>query len=558
MLNRYSGKSRGELYKITQDLKNKNQWNPIDAHEIDKAYQETEIGVSSGELGSYRQAREQAFARETPEFQETINDLRFIDLEQEEKGQRMAGEQLDNNLEALITKARGSLQAEADGYVKLGEDGFDNYGEKQALAEQDKRIRLADEERYGGERPYLASKFNSSDSGSITAEQKRNRMLIMEGKLPTATSLPYDSFKGNEIRPEYEGIAGNFDETSEARIQTRVGEQLDPLLDIDDLQEGEIANTLERNGGITEYLSPDGYNKLYKDWKTSVNKENNNWRTDTSPLVFNQFLSEYYGQQALKVAGMRAPVDGLRSNIVIDAGPNHKSSTLRTKRLLEMSNSMLNPEIQNAADFRWIDKDANVVIGDNQSRLIRPGIEPTIPMNIFKASKFKDNDKQEFKGNLIQALNTVKANNTNGTLDDALKLMNTNNQLGKVRRTTDQVKRQGGTRAGKITSSGAFMGSANDGHIGKQYRMDKVLYGLLNASRPNNALGIPVDYQMLDTNDARRALVDDPSIIKDVQIKNGIGKGEIIATLDNLRKAGAIKSLLNKSDLGQMIQPYSL
>ena len=91
MRNRYSGKSRSELYKITQDLKNKNQWNPIDAHEIDKAYQETEIGVSPGELGSYRQAREQAFARETPEFQETINDLRFIDLEQEEKAQRMAG-----------------------------------------------------------------------------------------------------------------------------------------------------------------------------------------------------------------------------------------------------------------------------------------------------------------------------------------------------------------------------------------------------------------------------------------------------------------------------------
>ena len=45
-----------------------------------------------------------------------------------------------------------------------------------------------------------------------------------------------------------------------------------------------------------------------------------------------------------------------------------QARTLRTKRLLELSNSILSPEIANAADFRWIDPKGNLVVGDSQAR----------------------------------------------------------------------------------------------------------------------------------------------------------------------------------------------
>ena len=216
-------------------------------------------------------------------------------------------EQLDNNLEALIIKAKGSLQAEADGYIKLGDNGFNNYGEDEALAEQALRIKTADIERYG-KLPY-SNAYSNGNSDSVTAEQKRNRMLIMEGKLPQDNELPYDSFRGKDVNNSVEGIAGNFDKTSEARIQRTAGAVNDPLLDIDNMtiNDGENTSILERKGGMTEYLSEGGFNQLYGEWKDILDKENRNGRNlypvKTDKYTFNNFLSDILWTASVENSG---------------------------------------------------------------------------------------------------------------------------------------------------------------------------------------------------------------------------------------------------------------
>ena len=563
MLNRYSGKSRGELYKITKDLKNKNQWNPIDAHEIDKAYQETEVGVAPGELASYTQAREQAFARETPEFQETINDLRFADLEQEEKSQRMAGEQLDNNLEALITRAKGSLQAEADGYIKLGDSGFDSYGEKEALAEQSMRIRIADEERYGGERPYLASKFNSAESESVTAEQKRNRMLIMEGKLPNLKSVPYDSFKGSEVKQKQGelGIDGNFKDDSEVRRHTVFGQSLDPLLG-DEFKDELGARSIERMNVNTEILSNQGLENMYGDWKQVVEKENREgirpFHQNTGIPDFNRFLAEYYGQQGLKLSGRQSVNDSNRSRQAKNADRFNEPTTVGTDRIIETSPGFLSGEYKgNPKDYRYLDLNGNVVVGDSQT-LPNNDNSTDIALELINASNMSNTQAANLRKNLNKEAERLKNENNNAGISNIFKNLAQSGELPPMRSNVNAVQREGGMKVGKGLSASKALGKRTDdtNSMGHQYQAREVLYSTLPKDFKTE-LGVRPSNMLLVDLDKADNMLGDPRYLGNIQHFKANGrdqKGKIRAVVseEQLIKEDAAQKLLSRALMNQL------
>ena len=96
---------------------------------------------------------------------------------------------------------------------------------------------------------------------------------------------------------ERSGIDGQFKTSSEIRRQVQGG--IDPETGLLDINRGDV---------YTEVYSPAMVEKAYKDW---ANKGGS--RGDTSREAFNNEFGEYYGQQALKLAGFKSPNDDDRS-----------------------------------------------------------------------------------------------------------------------------------------------------------------------------------------------------------------------------------------------------
>lgn len=479
------------------------------------------------------------------------------------EAQRMAGEELDNNLEALIIKAKGALQADADGYIKLGDTGFDTYGEKEALAEQAMRIRVADEERYGGTRPYLASKFNSSESESITAEQKRNRMLIMEGKLPNLKSVPYDSFKGNEVRQTQGslGIDGNFKNDSEVRGHTVFGQSLDPLLG-DEFANELGARTIERVGVNTEILSEQGLQNMYGEWKQMVEKENREnlrpFNQTTNVEDFNRFLAEYYGQQGLKLSGRQSVSDSNRSRQAKDADRSGEPTTVGTDRIIETSPGFLTGEYAgNPKDYRYYDLNGNVVVGDSQTLPNNDG-SSKIALELINASNMSSSQAANLSRNLNKEAEKLKATNSSAGISDIFKNLVQTGELPAMQKTVGRVQREGGMKVGKALSASKALGSRTSDidSSDHQYQAREILYSTLPkdfrtklGARPNSMLLVDLD--------KADSMLGDPRYLGNIQHfkangRDNKGKIRAVVTEEQLIKENAAQKLLNKALMNQL------
>ena len=332
-----------------------------------------------------------------------------------------------------MRRAESAVAAEDMGVLKLNEEGFANYGEKEALAEQAARSKAADKERYGGTLPYLVTEFNKGGR-NITAEMKRNK-AILEGK--PIKGVPYDSFEGRAIRkqPGQLGIQGDFMPDSEVRIHTVEGSEIDPLTG---------TPMIIRKPVMTEFMTDKDAVALYRKWKAGNEEISRRgigpFRADTDIGSFNRFLVEYYGQQGLKLRGMQAPTDKQRSKATKEAASKGKATSIGTDRLLEMSPSMLDPEVRFQKDYRYVTPDGRVVVGDSQTLPNRDATND-YGLEIINASRMTPTQEKQFEINLGQQIRDARKDNPFSTIEDALLALQSKGQLPT---SSDRVERDRG------------------------------------------------------------------------------------------------------------------
>lgn len=575
MINRLKGLSRAEIFRDYQNRRRAtvNPMQPSDAVDYHDAFIE-EAAFNPLNSETYRQELKAKGLASINNYEADFRDetLRIL----EERGKNRLSKHVQDAEESVKSRMAGEAINRYDEQYNVDSNDMVSFDDLMHRAlegeladidlERENARQLADlkeydKQRYGGQVPFKASVYTDPAEGTLLAEQKRNRALLFEGKLPRRSTLEFDSIKGSDLKPNsYIGIAGEIAPDSEARIFMKDSKQTDPLMD----ERGgkkDVSSKLVPEGDITEYMSPTGYEDLYKKWVSSVEAENasgaNAFTITPYRDTFDNFVSEYYGQQALALAGKTSVLDSSRSYQTKDAAKaGHKSATVGTNRLLEMTNSILNPEVELAADLRW-NENGKVVVADNQARDIIPGEENTLRLNFAKASQMPNNGLKNIRNSLVRAIAELQQSHPTGTLDDAYRLLVNRGQAPSIIRGTPR-NGESGLRAGKLTSSGAFMGAKNNGEQGRQYRMNKILFTLNDATRESGIGSIPIDYQILDTAKTRRAMFTDPSLIGSMHPTREKGKIDIEASISDLNKAKVLQALLNNRQLSQITQHYSM
>lgn len=379
---------------------------------------------------------------------------------------------------------------------------------------------------------------------------ERNRRLIM-GTIDDTPVAPYNTVKGNQI--EGLGIAGQFQPDSDVRIHTEYGNTGDPLLDRSVAQYG-----LRELGINTEYLTRSGEAALYKLWKAEQEADSYK-RYQNKPEQFNRALQEYYGQQALKLAG-NTPVsdrdrsynvrDGRyrdrRTGRLVDPGNrNHPNSTLGTDRLIETNASILGGDVgRPAGDYRYITPEGQLKIGDYQGAdYTDPNrrMDALIRLQMLKGSKMSPTQRQGFAENLRAAAANVS------DIDDALEIMHQKGELPEL--VMEEIKqdkpsytgRTSGMRAGKMMSDARFMGDLNRND---QHRYSHVLYGLQGKGDLEvlgEGGGVPQAYFNVPTSAAREYMANNTN-----NIRMGLdGSAFMAPTIGQLLNAGVATDLVS-------------
>lgn len=377
---------------------------------------------------------------------------------------------------------------------------------------------MRQEELAGGYNPALA---------------ERNKRLIM-GTIDDSPVAPYNTVRGSEVQGR--GIAGPIKPDSNVRIHTEYGNTGDALLDTDVAQYG-----LRELGVNTEYLSPQTSQQLYSQW-ASQQRADPYTKEQSSVEHFNRSIGEYYGQQALKLAGMKPVQDVDRSfNVKRDNGRN-ANSTLGTDRLIETNASLLGGDVgMPAGDYRYYRPDGTVAVGDYQvSNYDSNPLDAAIRLQMIKGSRMRPRDHDQFASNLRTAAQE------SSNIDEALALMNRREQIpnlvtGNIKRNNPREQRYG-MRAGKMMSDAPFMGQLNHND---QHRYEHVLYGL----NPTKALlttpgagGIPTAYVDVNTGNVREYMNDN---VQDARM-GADGSAFIRSDLRSLLNAGVATNLSDK------------
>ncbi len=362
---------------------------------------------------------------------------------------------------------------------------------------------------------------------------ERNRRLINGtiGDIPTAVA-PYNTVKGSEVQGL--GINGAFKPDSDVRIHTEYADTNDPLLDDDVRQFG-----LRETGVQTEYLSPGGAQELYRQWAPTQHKDQ---RTADH---FNRAVAEYYGQQALKLAGNKPVADRDRSyNVREDRGRN-RNTTLGTDRLIETNATMTGGDVgRPAADYRYQTPAGDIRVGDMQvATYERNPAEAGVRLQALKNSKMRFAQEKAFAENLQVAAKQAQ------DIDEALEIMHQRGQLpalsrGEIKRW--QTDKPDGMRAGKMTSDAPFMGSEN---FNDQHRYQHVLYALQPKRVQQETLGAaPTNYIDVDTGAARVFMNENAERLK-LMTNMGSRDGSAILHTDvrELINAGVATDLISRS-----------
>ena len=385
---------------------------------------------------------------------------------------------------------------------------------------------------------------------------ERNNRLIM-GTIDDSPVAPYNTVMGNEVQGR--GIAGPFQPDSNVRMHTEYGNTGDALLDADAAQYG-----LRELGINTEYLSPEGAQDLYKRWAAEVQptQRRGDKRQDTVNN-FNRFLGEYYGQQALKLAGARPVADRDRSyNVRMDNGRN-PNSTLGTDRLIETNASLLGGDVgRPAGDYRYAFPDGTIGVGDYQvSTFTNNPLEAEVRLQMMKGSAMPKEMRRGFVDNLRQEAQGAKS------IDEALFKMKQRGLLPELSQGEIKQNRarpgDSGMRAGKMLSDAWFMGAANmndrNGNPG-QHRYQHVLFGINDAAKQESMPGVvPSAFYDVNAEAARRYMAENAGTA-DIRINdnplNGDGSTYYLEKARDLLNAGVATNLAEAyPTINQLLQP---
>lgn len=310
-----------------------------------------------------------------------------------------------------------------------------------------------------------AAAFLDPNNQSRTLEQQIGRDLIMRGVVPDV--LPPDRIAGKNVKKvQQSGIDGEFKPDSEIRRDAG-GRMAGDML------------TTNRGDIYTEVLSPESIENIFAKYKENLraNKEEydrlvndrspkgryeavyaaNQQRLRWAPNIekpfveptredFNLAASEYYGQQALRMRGATPVPDGGRSGIsqrrnsLVDPLGLQKT-TVGTDRLVEASPGITDVPNQYKGDFRYIDAQGNLRVGDMQ---MRPTNDNTVRFNLAKASKFRPGDEEMLEKALVEAV----GKHDDASLSSALERLANEGFLGEL----SNEAGNGRFRPGKLTA----------------------------------------------------------------------------------------------------------
>lgn len=360
---------------------------------------------------------------------------------------------------------------------------------------------------------------------SRTVEQQIGKQLVMDGVVPQI--IPADRILGENITAAGLGVDGIYKPDSEVRRHVRGG------MVGDDLE-------LDRTDVRTEFLSPRGRSQTYEDWKPGAFMGND------SLVSFNRAVSEYYGQQALKLRGATAVPDDMRAHQTRKANERGKLSTVGSDRLIENSRTLTDADTAQSADFRYLDEEGRLVVADNQAGDLTP--DNIINFNLLKKSNLnlRDIGAGNFKTMLAGEAQRLKAAGLPHTLDDIFGQLIERGELAPLA----MRQRDTGTRAGKVLSGQPIMGEAN---FDDQHRYQKLLYPVQAKGAMYKDEGyLPEKFKMFDTAKASKAIGDilanpnaDPSTLNFFQ--QGGKLSAALRTLNNSSGEGYLKDRsLNK------------
>ncbi len=401
--------------------------------------------------------------------------------------------------------------AEGDAFIKeLREEG--ERERMDMLLEEAKQYKIAERNYYEMTegRPSVSFDAMMESDGSRIAEYDVLK-AIYDGK-PVPQYAPPDRIKGEAYYDDGDiprGIDGNVKRDSEVRGHTLYG---DPVKSREIM--GQVVPDIERFDVLTEYLSDKSRAQLHADWAQAERASDiSKGYRDRSygDETFNHKASEYYIQQALKLAGATPVEDTYRSFGSLNADRyNNPGSTVGTDRLLENSDRLTIPEGKEAADLRYVDANGNIQVGDAQT-----GND----LNMVRLSLIKQN---QMNGPALKQLNWA--------IPEVASLLDKGNQdirIGNILKTMAspehgmfpkpaQHGHRGHFRAGKVLSKDEWAGAPNDhsdmntnlglGQKISPYQMDKIIFGLTpkkageDQRRTNNMRGmIPQQYYEVDT-----------------------------------------------------------
>jgi len=358
------------------------------------------------------------------------------------------------------------------------------------------------------------------NGSSKTAEQQVARGLLYEGVMPDV--LPADRYAVEDLADRTQlGIAGPFQQDSTVRQSTTGGLN----------SAGELE--IQHHPVMTEYLSPQGEDRLYAAWSQLVPP----YMRKTNQ--FNAAAGEYYGQQMLKAVGYSPVSDTDRS--VRSQRASDRATTEGTDRLIENSRGLLDEEIDRSGDYRYNDPQGNVRVGDYQTGEVRD----TIRLNLLKA--LTPDVAQNFKQNYNRGVKQVLGTNDRPTPLNVIDELIQDGTLPPVK----QGSEGRGIRAGKALSGQPYFEEQNPL---RQYRYDDVLYGHSTPARRESRGGyIPEDVILVDAAKANDAM---GLVIPSVMTHGGMREkgADAAPKINDLIRLGAAQRLTDDPRIKQLLQ----
>ena len=374
---------------------------------------------------------------------------------------------------------------------------------------------------------------------SQTTEQQIARRLVFgDGKLGRKGSLPPDRFRGEDLRVRQLGVDGQIKPDSVVAGGTTAN-MVDDVVNV------------QRNGVLTEFLSPMAEEKLFREWSQLNPGEGRD--------KFNADLSEYYGQQILRTVGAQPVNDADRSDKVKenvrmnyeDGEINPRTgrrmsfrerlpaseSTAGTDRLVENSVGLLSRDIDLSGDFRYM-MDGQVRVGDNQTGEPRD----TVRLNLLKAALGPGTDTNSLQANWSKQSQILQSIGVQPTTEKIIESLVAQGKLPPIK----QGSQGRGIRAGKAMSSSPMF---RDQNKESQFRYDDILFAHTEKDLRDKPRGyIPSDVVLVDARKAGDALGLMPSTIYSHQ-------GSVNATpkIKDLIAAGAAQRLSDDPRVKQLL-----